>query len=225
MVFAPDGSGSHRLDRSESWHAGFCREDRTVQVSVTIDTTVAPPELGAALRGLIQQVGNAGPSAHVQTRGDPLQTHRSFSRRRRRVNITCDPCPWGCARKWSSIPAQPPHFFLRHSLGFLQPRFLTLRAEVRRVLVVPEDALALLLRQRLFQGRPYLAVHGVMPMASRLVFESLFVRMERPSAERQDTVHPTSQSSWTAGVDVGSAKSTRVQMSPIRDKCSIGRLA
>jgi hypothetical protein len=28
--------------------------------------------------GLIQQIGNAGPSAHLQARGDPLQTHGRF---------------------------------------------------------------------------------------------------------------------------------------------------
>ena len=46
-----------------------------MQVSPTIDTAVTPPEPEAAFLGLIQQVGNVGPSAHLQMPRVRLQNH------------------------------------------------------------------------------------------------------------------------------------------------------
>ena len=79
---------------------------------------------------LIQQVGNVGPTAHVQALGDPLQAHGRFL-----TKPACQqdlrPVPLAGCPQFILISAQPFDFFLHHPLGFLQASFLTLRAIVR----------------------------------------------------------------------------------------------
>ena len=79
--------------------------------------------------GLIQQVGNVSPSAHLQALGDPLQTHGRFLAKAARQHHL-RPVPLGPRPQLILIPPQPLHFCLHHLLGFLQPRLLTLCAVV-----------------------------------------------------------------------------------------------
>src|ERR1017187_3633667 len=81
--------------------------------------------------GRIEQVGNIGPSAHLQPVGDPLQTHSRFLAKAarqpdlRRVPLAARP-------QLILIPAEPLDFLPHNSLGFLQASFLTLRAVMAR---------------------------------------------------------------------------------------------